>query len=73
MGGLICLCGNVKPLSFVTRDADSIRHAADALLARFGGRGGFILSSGCEIPPEAEVANVAAMVAAARLWRSGHR
>jgi uroporphyrinogen decarboxylase len=67
----LCLNGNIKPLSFVTDDADSIRHLADALLARFDGRGGFILSSGCEIPPEAEEANVAAMVAAARLWRSG--
>ncbi len=69
----LCLNGNIKPLSFVTDDADSIRQAADALLARFDGRGGFILSSGCEIPPEADEANVAAMVGAARLWRSGQR
>lgn len=67
----LCLNGNIRPLSFVTDGADSIRQAADALLARFDGRGGFILSSGCEIPPEAEEANIAAMIAAARLWRSG--
>jgi uroporphyrinogen decarboxylase len=68
---LLCLNGNIRPLSFVTDDAASIRQTADALLARFDGRGGFILSSGCEIPPEAEEANVAAMIAAARLWHSG--
>ena len=66
----LCLNGNVKPLSFITDGADNIRQIADSLLARFDGRGGFILSSGCEIPPEAEEANVAAMVAAARYWRS---
>jgi uroporphyrinogen decarboxylase len=70
-GDSLCLNGNIKPLSFVTDDADSIRQAADALLARFNGRGGFVLSSGCEIPPEAREANVAAMVDAARLWNGG--
>jgi uroporphyrinogen decarboxylase len=69
----LCLDGNIKPLSFVTDSADSIRQTADALLARFDGRGGFILSSGCEIPPEAEEANVAALVAAARDWKKGRR
>lgn len=67
----LCLDGNIKSLSFVTDSADSIRQAADTLLARFDNRGGFILSSGCEIPPEAKEANVAALVAAARYWRAG--
>jgi uroporphyrinogen decarboxylase len=67
----LCLDGNVKSMSFVTDSADSIRQSAEALLARFDRRGGFILSSGCEIPPEAEEANVAALMAAARNWRPG--
>ena len=64
----LCLDGNVKSLSFVTDSADSIWQAAHSLLNRFEKRGGFILSSGCEIPPEAEEANVAALVAAAKDW-----
>ena len=66
----LCLDGNIKSLSFVTDSEDCIRQAADALLARFNDRGGFILSSGCEIPPEAKEANVAAMMAAALHWRT---
>jgi len=67
----LCLDGNVKSMSFVTDTASSIRACADGLLARFDGRGGFILSSGCEIPPEAEEANVAALIAAAHEWPAG--
>ena len=36
-----------------------------SLLGVFRDRGGFILSSGCEIPPESRPENVAAMVNAA--------
>ncbi|MGE5506331.1 MAG: uroporphyrinogen decarboxylase family protein [Actinomycetota bacterium] len=70
----LCLDGTVKPLSFVVDRPDDITVAANSLLARFHGRGGFILSSGCEIPPEALPANVAALVAAAQGWRGerGH-
>jgi uroporphyrinogen decarboxylase len=64
-----CLDGNIKSLSFVEAGADDIAAEADSLLAAFAGRGGYILSSGCEIPPESKPENVAALVAAAR--RSG--
>jgi uroporphyrinogen decarboxylase len=69
----LALAGNLRPLSFVTEDAAEIEAASSALLARFDGRGGFVLSSGCEIPPEAKEANVAAMVRTALAWRSAHR
>jgi uroporphyrinogen decarboxylase len=61
-----CLDGNIKPLSFVDAAPETIAEAASRLLQSFASRGGFILSSGCEIPPEAKPENVAAMVAAAR-------
>ena len=61
-----CLDGNIKSLSFVESRAEEIRGEADALLSAFRGRGGYILSSGCEIPPESRPENVAALVAAAR-------
>ena len=64
----LCLDGNIKPLSFITDNADAIRDSAVELLARFDQRGGFILSSGCEIPPEAQEAAVSALVAAAKDW-----
>lgn len=64
-----CLDGNIKSISFVESGADEIEAEAEGLLAAFAGRGGYILSSGCEIPPESKPENVAAMVMAAR--RSG--
>jgi len=60
-----CLDGNIKPLAFVEATPEMIAEASSRLLTEFASRGGFILSSGCEIPPEAKPENVAAMVAAA--------
>jgi uroporphyrinogen decarboxylase len=62
----ICLDGNIKPWSFVDATPDEITAESSRLLAQFADRGGFILSSGCEIPPEAKPENIAAMVSAAR-------
>jgi uroporphyrinogen decarboxylase len=61
-----CLDGNLKSLSFVTGSPAEIGQQSRELLGLFGPRRGFILSSGCEIPPEARPENVAAMVAAVR-------
>ncbi|MDD5404856.1 MAG: uroporphyrinogen decarboxylase family protein [Sulfuricella sp.] len=61
-----CLDGNLKSLSFVDASPAEIAAAAGALVAAFAGRGGFLLSSGCEIPLEAKPENVAALVSAAR-------
>jgi uroporphyrinogen decarboxylase len=69
----LALAGNLRPLSFVTDRAEEIEAAAAALLARFDRRGGFILSSGCEIPPEAKEANVAALVRTALAWSPSPR
>jgi uroporphyrinogen decarboxylase len=65
----LCLDGNVKSLSFVTGEPHEIEREASRLLRLFDRRGGFILSSGCEIPPEAREANVAALVRAALDWK----
>jgi uroporphyrinogen decarboxylase len=64
-GGLV-VDGNIKPYAFVEDSPEAITAACDALLDAFAPRGGFILSSGCEIPPEARPENIRAMVAAAR-------
>ncbi len=61
-----CLDGNIKSLTFVEGSPEEIRAQASQLASAFAARGGFILSSGCEIPPESKQENVAAMVEALR-------
>ena len=60
----ICIDGNIRPLSFAISQPAAIAAQSAHLLRTFKSRGGFILSSGCEIPPESKPENVAAMVAA---------
>jgi len=60
------LDGNIKPWSFVEAAPEEITLESSRLLDQFAHRGGFILSSGCEIPPESRQENVAAMVMATR-------
>ncbi len=67
-GSRLCLDGNVKPLAFVTAEPDEVERDTERLLRTFDQRGGFIVSSGCEIPPEAREANVRAMVRATLGW-----
>ena len=67
-----CLDGNVRSLAFILDAADEVAAEGRRLVARLGGRGGFILSSGCEIPPEARPENIAALVVGgARAFVSG--
>lgn len=57
-----CLDGNLKSYDFVQATPEVIDAEASSLLHQFGDRGGFILSSGCEIPPEARPENIQALV-----------
>jgi uroporphyrinogen decarboxylase len=59
-----CFDGNIKSLKFVEESPAEIETEAANLLSAFRDRRGFILSSGCEIPPEAKPENVAALVKA---------
>ncbi len=61
-----CLNGNIKPVSFIEKTPAEIKAESSNLIDLFAKRGGFILSSGCEIPPESKPENIAAMVSAAR-------
>ena len=61
-----CLDGNIKPLSFVEATPEEIAAESSRLLKLFAHRGGFILSPGCEIPPESKPENIEAMVLSAR-------
>jgi uroporphyrinogen decarboxylase len=57
-----CLDGNIKSLLFVEGSPTEVEMEAVNLLRAFRNRRGFILSSGCEIPPEAKPETVAALV-----------
>jgi uroporphyrinogen decarboxylase len=59
-----CLNGNIKSLAFVNSVPAAIEAESRRLVELFAARRGFILSSGCEIPPESRPENIAAMVAA---------
>ena len=61
-----CVTGNIKSLSFLSSPPEEIARESSRLLELYSRRGGFILSSGCEIPPEANPENISAMVAACR-------
>ncbi len=61
-----CLDGNIKSVAFIEGTPSDIGAEAKGLIRAFRGRGGFILSSGCEIPPESRPENIAALVGAAR-------
>lgn len=60
-----CLDGNIKSLSFCLAKPKWVGAECERLLKKFEGRGGFILSSGCEIPMEADPECIRAMVDAA--------
>lgn len=64
-----CINGNIKSITFIEGRPEEIAAQATELLRFFHDRGGFILSSGCEIPPESAPENVAAMVNAVRAVR----
>lgn len=60
-----CLDGNVRPIAFVDSSPADIKSQSKDLLDAFRDRGGFILSSGCEIPPESAPDTISALVSAA--------
>jgi uroporphyrinogen decarboxylase len=57
-----CLDGNIKSLSFIDATPAEIASKSKKLLDLFANRGGYILSSGCEIPPESKPENIEAMM-----------
>lgn len=61
----LCLDGNIRSVAFIEDEPEQIEAEARRLIRVFGHRGGFILSSGCEIPPESKPENIHALVRAA--------
>jgi uroporphyrinogen decarboxylase len=61
----LCCDGNIRPIDFEEAEPEKIRSDSMNLRDLFAVRGGFILSSGCEIPLRSRPENVDALVAAA--------
>jgi len=64
LGDHVCLMGDVPAIMFCTADADDVYQYCSNLIRQVGPEG-FILQSGCDIPENARIENVQAMVAAA--------
>jgi len=60
-----CVNGNIKSFLFTDASYDEIALQSSRLIRAFADHGGFILSSGCEIPLESKPDNITAMVRAA--------
>ncbi len=71
VGEEVCLIGNVRPAETLLKGtpADVAREARGCIEAAGDNPGGFILSSGCEVPLETPPENLLAMMEAARASR----
>lgn len=62
------LCGNLDPTAaFVQSTPDELSASVSRLLAATAGRKNFVISSGCDVPPNASIRNLDAFNAAAGL------
>jgi uroporphyrinogen decarboxylase len=63
----VVVCGNLDPVEvFVHATPDGVRERTTALLAAAKGHRGFVISSGCDVPPDTPLANLDAFFAAVR-------
>lgn len=68
LGGKTCIAGNVDPVKyFFNGTPDSVAEASRKCIAEAAGGGGFILTSGCDLPPTVKLENIQAMMKAACL------
>jgi uroporphyrinogen-III decarboxylase len=69
LGDHMCLMGNVSPQLLTLGTVDEVVAEARRLIDVVGKGGGFILSSGCEVPYNAKPENVAALVETGKTHR----
>jgi hypothetical protein len=66
LGDWLCLKGDVPATLLAQGEPDQVTEYCHKLLREIGSEGGFILSSGCEVPLDAKPGNVAALIRSAR-------
>lgn len=62
VGGHMCIMGDVSPSMLSLGTVDEVNEYCNKLIDIVGKDGGFIMSSGCEVPIDAKFENVKAMV-----------
>lgn len=68
VGDKVCLKGGINTLTLLAGTPEDIMQEAKYCIEKAGKDGGYILGSGDDIPVEAPVENVKAMVRAAEVW-----
>ncbi len=69
IGNQVILMGNLDPAELLLSGTPKqVEAAAKACIESVGADGRYILSSGCEIPPQAPLNNIRAMVTAAQKY-----
>jgi uroporphyrinogen decarboxylase len=59
VGRRVCLMGNLNPVAVLLQGSpEQVEEAAMQAIADAGAEGGFILGSGCEVPPDAPLGNL---------------
>ena len=65
IGGRVALAGNIDPVSILNQKGpDDVRAAARACIEAAAAGGGFVLTSGCDLPPTISMENLQAMLSA---------
>jgi uroporphyrinogen decarboxylase len=67
VGDKVCLLGNIHPTKILLQGSvQDVNNSCDQAIKDAGKGGGFILGSGCEVPPFAPQENIKAMINSAR-------
>lgn len=68
-GSKVIIRGNIDPVKFLSGEPEEIRKLSREAIEKAGRQGSFILSGGCEIPPDSREQNLESMIQVAREYR----